>query len=291
MTDKAYEISDEALFSINDLINDKFDITFSNNPIYQNRYEYTVLPCESVREGFPDTGVSYKLNSEYFRSDEFSSTHNGTHVLFAGCSNTEGVGGNVEDSWPFMVKELLEENGVHVSGLFNIGKAGYGWQKIINSVRVYVDRYGSPDILFVLVPNIVRYLEWDLIGKRWNQIQKYPPSFNVDEAYIVKEKEHMEKFADFVISWKLFEEYCSAKGIHLVWTTWHDEEFKNFNRCKFKNYFPISQQGLNSFMNNYYLNNKIGKFDLEKRDGHLGVLHHKYWAESFVKAWKGSKHD
>ena len=76
--------------------------------------------CESeIDKGIVDDGsVNYYYNTESFRCDEFKKDHDGLHILFAGCSETEGIGGNVEDAWPTMLLNKMKSKN---SGFFNIG--------------------------------------------------------------------------------------------------------------------------------------------------------------------------
>jgi hypothetical protein len=107
-----------------------------------------------------DKSVTYSYNSLGFRSDEFTKDHRGAHILFAGCSETEGVGDILEHCWSYMTyKELSKET--DVSGFFNLSKYGWGYDIILSNIMTYINSYGKPDKIFILFPNIGRFYQWD----------------------------------------------------------------------------------------------------------------------------------
>ena len=98
----------------------------------------------------PKDNITYAYNSIGFRSDEFKKDHDGEHVLFAGCSETEGAGDNIENSWAGIVYNKMSETN-KLSGFFNIGRSGWGWQIIIANTIEYIKAYGKPDKLLSLI--------------------------------------------------------------------------------------------------------------------------------------------
>jgi hypothetical protein len=272
---------------VNEIFQNDFDITWHedhkrNNP---GRRVWSLLAGENAKD---DGTVSYHYNSEYFRSDDFISEHSGRHVLFAGCSETEGQGGNIEDSWAKILFNRIE----NASGFFNLGKSGYGWQKIISQLRVYIDKYGKPDNLFVLLPNIGRSIEWSKEDKAWYTRQLYPRSkseegyTSEDSIYVssMSPEQYQKTFIDFVISWRLFEDFCKMANIKLVWGTWEPIDDYNFTKLDlFNNFVPLPKQDLPGIIDQYRKDAKLGKFDLDKRDGHHGRLFHEYWADMMLQ--------
>ena len=80
-----------------------------------------------------DDSVRYYFNSLGYRSDEFTKFHDGEHILFAGCSETEGMGGALESCWSYMTYKKLSET-KNVSGFFNLSKGGWGHDVIISNI-------------------------------------------------------------------------------------------------------------------------------------------------------------
>jgi hypothetical protein len=277
--------------SIDDVFFNDFDRTWlksdPNGP--EPDRVYTKLPIEVA---YDDGNVLYEYNKDFFRCDNFTDKHNGPHILFAGCSESEGVGAPIDTVW---TKVLLSTLGKDL-GFYSIARAGFGWQKVITNFMVYVEKYGVPSYLFILLPNIGRFFEWDNENNKFLYVQRYPnnsdpekrqtggiemPTENFKEEVLTKQ-EHRRSFVDFAISWKLFEKYCEAIGTKMIWSSWDYEENKNYEISKVsKNYIPLSQEGLFEFIKSKRPDGKMDKFDISRRDGHGGILVNEYWAMSF----------
>lgn len=172
-TNKDYKLNFNALSgNTMDVFHNKLDITWASmDPEFgymaTKQSEFDVLshkigfrrwdkiPAEpiDIRHENCDQSVIYQYNNEYYRCDDFTDIHKGLHILFAGCSDSEGVGGNIEDSWTYQVFKNIKVN-KDISGFFSIARAGFGWQKIISNFLIYISKYGKPDIFMVMMPNI-----------------------------------------------------------------------------------------------------------------------------------------
>jgi hypothetical protein len=292
ITEEAMENSSAA----HDVFLNIFDITWAKNLESNASKKLTIVPVELNNPNnkvVDDGSIIYNYNNEWFRSDDFTTQHpQKYHVLFAGCSETEGVGGNVETIWTKMLHESLKKK-YAIDGFYSIAKAGFGWQKIITNFMIYVKKYGPPTHLFILMPNIDRMFEWIEGKSTWIYSQKLPFSFGKsenknDNDRIPSEAEHMKMFVDFTVSWKLFEEYCKGLGTRLLWTTWDSEEDPNFLFFKqHESFFEISEirgkVSFENFLKTKKPDGKIKKDDLVRRDGHSGNLFHMFWKESFEK--------
>jgi hypothetical protein len=285
--------------TVNEIFFNDFDYTWhmqyklSNSDIR----EWTIMPNESAAD---DGSVVYKYNNDFFRCDDFTSSHDGKHILFAGCSETEGMGGNVEDVWGHILHEKIARI-TNVDGYYSIGKAGYGWQKIILSIQVYIKKYGKPDMIFALLPNIGRLFAWSENINDWHYQQKYPGLKGNEEFVKNKKKsslddregsdefapqamlpnEYRKVFIDFAAGWKLFEDYCKQTDIKLLWGTWEDVDDFNFTNTNiFSNFVPLSKK---EFLDNADLSEKYNQGSYRKRDGHHGRLFHEFWANKFLE--------
>lgn len=266
--------------SIDDIFNQEFDITFfktNKSMISDLPRTMSTMPGENAED---DGLVSYIYNNEYFRCDDFTDEHSGTHILFAGCSQTEGMGAPLETTWAKLLYNDLKDNNI-IDGYFNIARAGFGWQKIISNFLIYEKRYGTPEYLFILLPDVSRMFQWDLESHSWSYTQK-SPDFNddIDERFnkSLSESEHRKAFIDFAAGWSLFESYCKAKNINLLWSTWDYEENENLRRfLNLDNYVELGTEGLDKYIKHVRPDGKLEKFDLFRRDGHLGILPNQYW--------------
>lgn len=276
---------------IDDVFFNKFDITWAKNS--RDSFSKTTLihPVEvdgPSRHGIvPDENIVYEFNNEWFRSDDFIVDHSEKyHVLFAGCSETEGVGSSLDTVWTKMLHESLK-NDYDIGGFYSVAKSGFGWQKIITSVMIYIKKYGTPTHLFILLPNIDRMFKWFDSERIWRYIQRFPIGVGDPKEHdgmrSATEEEHMEMLINFIISWKLFEQYCKLLNIKVLWTTWDSEENENhriFNQSE--NFFiGHTDTELANFIKAHRPDGKLEEDDLNRRDGHSGKLYHMFWKENF----------
>lgn len=241
-----------------------------------------------------DDTVRYYFNSLGYRSDEFTKHHDGEHILFAGCSETEGQGGNLESLWSHMVYKKLSET-KKISGFFNLSRGGWGHDLIIANIIQYINTYGKPNKIYILFPNLSRDFEWKGVrdGEEfYNYIGKSPYYYlkNVRLADGTMKpnqglKEQREQVVKFINLVKLFEEYCTSNNIDLVWSTYSipdGENYKNLNI--FKNFIEMSdaQKILSDYKDLIDEEVYSKKNLLWKRDGHSGYLYHYWWSQRFL---------
>lgn len=284
---------------IDDVFHNQFDITWAKVGPGMESFNktLTLLPIESAED---DGTVVYNYNNEFFRSDDFVAEHSEPHILFAGCSQTEGVGAPLESVWSkVLLDDINKEKGTN-SGFYTIARSGFGWQKVISHYMLYIDKYGVPDQMFVLLPNLGRFFEWDDSKESFVYVQRYPnsiddsskwdpdnlPQMTLLEQEFTKE-EHRRCFVDFSVSWKLFERYCESLGTKILWASWDYHENKNYELANLsKNYVSLSEENLIKFIQEKRPNGMIDQFDLTRRDGHSGILVNEYWATEFKKEAK-----
>ena len=285
-----YEIIPNESSIVGDIFLNRFDTTWHHRRKRDNP-EQRVWSLIEGEQAEDDGLVSYVYNDEYFRSDNFTNVHNSRHILFAGCSETEGQGGNLGDAWGKILLDKINQS-QKTSGYYSIAKAGYGWQKVIAQLRVYIDRYGKPDNLFIILPNMGRSIEWSKEQSNWYARQEHPNFYSDNkmefEENIYAGKLSPEKykkiFLDFVISWRLFEDFCNASGIKLLWGTWSEIDNYNVGKLRlFKNFVSLNQEDLLQNIDRYRKDAKLIDGDIKKRDGHHGRLFHEYWADLILQ--------
>jgi hypothetical protein len=116
-------------------------------------------PNEQLIADRKNTGIECNLNSNYFRSEEFITNHNGKHVLFAGCSNTFGEGIEYKKVWSYRTYQKIKES-EKVSGYFNLGACGGSIFETLVNVNRYIRKYSFPDVIFLLLPEIERDIRY-----------------------------------------------------------------------------------------------------------------------------------
>jgi hypothetical protein len=282
-------------------LNDREDINYFTDGTFHYLSRIPVEVIDKDKEHWP---VTYRYNMNWYRSDTFKKDHDGLHVLFAGCSNTEGVGQDIEKTWSYLLYTELSKD-YKLSGYFNIGKGGYGWQKIISATMNYINEYGKPDVLFINHPNLIRDYYWVPSQNSWIFTQKLP----YEKAHAgkknwnnVRENDQYEEidfyrwptlddirnyFPGWAVAWFTFLEYCRAMGIKVLWTTWDYQEGTNIkNMDIFKGTFFENQNIYPQWIEEKRPGGKVIDGDLNARDGHPGYLVHLKWTEEFIKAIK-----
>lgn len=142
-------------------------VPLGNNAVgqYQVKYLRPIFPSyqqfgnaiKNIKENFPEYDLNnlYSLNSSGLRCDEFTKSHNGLHILFAGCSVTSGEGVFKEDVWAYKVYQEISKD-QKTSGYFNIAFPGASYIDILNQIYIYISIYGMPDVIFISFPEIQR---------------------------------------------------------------------------------------------------------------------------------------
>lgn len=314
MTDKFKLFPHSLHHNTIDVFTNNFDKTWAEGEVYKDlktgsRILDEIPPERSQPINFKNEGnVQYVYNNEWFRCDDFTKNHDGIHILFAGCSETEGVGGNLDEAWPSLFLNKIKENN-KVSGFYNLGKAGWGWQKIINNFIIYAEKYNFPDYFFCLLPNVGRGFYWvnepapdlsDNLSK-----QSHPGYFRYEQRFteldvfrmnsIGKEQPHKYKaltkddyfkqIIDFIQGWKLFEKYCESNGTKVIVATWDTLDQDNFEIMKLDtmiNYCKIQYDKQFTDLVNAHAS-EIEKLKMNKRDGHRGLIYHILWSNAFLE--------
>jgi len=240
-----------------------------------------------------ESSVRYYFNSLGFRSDEFKSHHEGGHILFAGCSEAEGVGGNIESCWPRMIYDKLSETR-KLSGFFNLSRRGWGHDVIIPNIIEYIHSYGKPDKIYILFPSLCRDFEWEQGDLEETYIYSTKTPYFLNEKFLFsdgtkREKQGLEEqrklVVKFIVLIKLFEEYCLSNNIELVWSTWSIPDGKNYESLNvFKNFIEMSSTKEAVMKSNNLLDKEVygSKNLLRKRDGHHGHFYHYWWSQTLL---------
>jgi hypothetical protein len=305
--EKAWEIYpqevDSLLWSADDVFLNRLDLTWmkSENPP-NNDYSRTIskLPVEYFR-GDDNKEITYSYNSSGFRSDEFINDHNGKHhILFAGCSETEGYGANIGEFWPSMVYESFKKE--TTSGFFNLARGGWGWEKIIANSMIYFEKYGAPEYMFIMLPNIYRYSQYFEENGGWHQIQRYlddhenpvhaknPAVMSYIKENHVSRDNYLTEFIRFISGWKLYLKHCKAIGIKVVWSSWNSLDARNIsNMYEFDGFVKLGldselRQVTSKIAAEKKINGSLKSNDVRRRDGHNGTILHQLWADKFLEA-------
>lgn len=198
---------------------------------------------------------TYKYNSKGYRSPEFDTN---VDFLAAGCSNTHGDGIPGDMVWSSVLAKNLGLS--HA----NLGTPGASIPEIVNNVFRYIHDYGDPKLLIclfpdpyrVLVPYIPNLFEDGSSGSGAHLRQSYS-FYGADNAslapgYMKKPYQINDTVSkEFSIMLAInsiyrLEDYCSARGIDFMWSTW-DLEF-SINLHNIQNKQPSKDFALKNYL-------------------------------------------
>lgn len=263
--------------------------------VHRKKEEELLIDGEVLKKDYDqDDSVRYYFNSLGYRSDEFTNLHDGEHILFAGCSETEGLGGNLESCWAHMVYKKLSET-KKISGFFNLSRAGWGHDIIIANIIQYINAYGKPNKIYMLLPELSRDFQWRGVSdetEKYLHINKTPYYYLKDTMLsngTIKERQSLEEQRNLTVKFinllKLFEEYCVSNNIDFFWSTHSFPDGQNYktldifkNFIEMPNYDDIITKDKIFFDDGVYKKKNL----LSKRDGHRGYLFHYRWAQRFL---------
>ena len=228
-----------------------------------------------------EDGSDYKVNSQSYRCDEFTTNHKGKHVLFSGCSNTYGVGLKKEEVWAYKVYNKINEI-EKTSGYFNLGLGGNNIINSILNIFKYCKKFGNPDLIFINLPSQARFFNF----------KEDDQEYRIIENLGLSEIHHIEKLT-FYNYYLMLEQYCNSNNIKLFSFTWdnYDQHFlkKNiekiyesvnttFKKYNFKTFYYIDEEDM---LNNlFFLKQKYDNefFDTARDNKHRGTGAHTYWS-------------
>ncbi len=270
---------DEAFISdkINSITNPNYLFDKMENFIDPNSI-FTMHPKEIFmfdmmgKDPIDDGSVEYKYNNDGFRSDNFADVHTKKHLLFSGCSEGEGIAAPLETMWNKIVYNELNANNDY-SGFFNVAIDNFGFHKIVFNIINYISKYGKPDEIILLMPDICRLNQWDINYNNYYQIWVNPNGLTTK----TDQEQFMNAIINFIPFMKLFESYCDSNNIKLTWSTWSYLEGRVFSMTKvFKHFFEIDLS----------ISTKVDQSNQIRRDGHQGAYYHDLWAQNFLKRIK-----
>jgi hypothetical protein len=249
------------------------------------------------------------VNSYGFRSDEFTEKHEGSHLLFAGCSYTHGSGVSKKEIWAHIIYEKISKE-KKCSGFFNIGFPGTSILEQSFMILKYIEKFGKPETIFWMVPptnrgfsnfqsnNLIDMKDSpsnedhvnDKLNKMYAEKNKVdPPFYNID----------LNEFVNYMGYYSIYS-YCKTNSINLYSFHWYpeqnNEDLKSksifYDLSKIKNFDTFYMWEIedmiefcDKFSKNYNGENK--KFLQMSRDGsHLGIAPHEFWADFIYSKYK-----
>lgn len=237
-----------------------------------------------------------EFNNLEYRCDEFKKEHDGKHILFMGCSETQGSNHGLDEAWAYILYTKIAKD-EKLSGYFNISQTGHGIPFQILTMMQYIDNYGKPDEIIFLTPDGTR--SFIMYDNRKNGTYQLSP---VNMAYCIDE--NIENFTEnellnvnfnSILLMKFLESFCKQSKIELIWSTYNSDFSYIIEKMNFNNYFSLNIEKFNKNLLNefdkYADKSKSIEYNLLKSDGHKGLVFHNYWAEKFYDKRKYEKNN
>lgn len=227
-----------------------------------------------------------EYNEHSFRSESFTDKHDGKHVLFMGCSETQGQGDILENAWAYILYNKINKD-EKLSGYFNIAVPGQGIASQILILLDYIDKFGKPDEIFFLIPETSR-----VIANSGNHLGLL--TMRLDEKKF-SDSDFINAHIYAIILLRFLESFCNNLNIKLIWSTWWWHEEDIFIDHNFKNYFSLNMRKIENIISEkyeqYHDPTRSMEDNLVKEDGHKGLVIHKYWADMFYEKRENEKNN
>ena len=201
------------------------------------------FPTTWSQEGHPDCKTTYSLNSHGLRCDEFNEIDKtDKHVVFSGCEMTIPMDIDLVNGWSYRIYNDFFKN---KNGFRSLSYPGANQNKIIVNLIKYIYKYGKPDNIIILMPEIIRSYGF------WNEGGAFKPKmyrqFKSDDgiehnSMALPNDVPLELLAlNYIQSMRVLESICKMSEIDLVWSTWDKETSDIIDSQGFSNFIPISK--------------------------------------------------
>lgn len=181
---------------------------------------------------------TYRINSHGYRGDHFKVLdRNNINILYGGCSLTFGEGLPEELTWPYLLTEKIKNQYPSKQvNYYNLSQPGLSISGVSRLCFDYFKKYGHPDYLFLMLPNIMRGLVYSK-HQGYKTIAPNMQSVIADPIVkkyfqnVIPENVWLQAF-DLM---NIIEQYCESVGITLVWNATDREIWKQLNYKFFVN--------------------------------------------------------
>ncbi len=232
----------------------------------------------------------YKINTDGFRTKHLEKLNDkNLNILFSGCSFTHGAGIPSEHAWPSKLTEMISKVSDKKVESRNISLGGSNVFQILKNIRIYINKYGKPDYLFVLFPGFERTIKYYNQNnfKNFIKVTITPPHHDTYktnnavkhfmESYVIEES--ILFATDYIHT---LEFLCNMLDIKLIWSTWSSDYQRMSEELEFNNYINVPSREHHLVETNKE-NNPYWEI---ARDGtHPGTGYHKLLADKFFDAF------
>lgn len=231
-------------------------------------------------KSFPHTyitekGIKYTVNSHFFRTPEFNGLSlDKKNILIGGCSQTYGWELDEQYTWSNILTNKIRKK--INADTYNLAYPGFSIHAIIRTSMAFIKKYGKPDYILFLLPNIGRDIfikNNELTNLHVGKEDKLSMSFTKTFSY-----ENALYRACTMLD--LFETYCKEAGIIFHWTSWMDDDNLFYDQYGFENYFNMDGSSISKYEHLKNANNeKFWEYALD--GGHFGYRSNLMIADAF----------
>jgi hypothetical protein len=159
---------------------------------------------------------TYTYNELGFRGDSIKK--DGFKVMSLGCSHTEGVGVNNDETWPAQFAKLIP-NGVNM----NFGTGGRSGDFVVRCLFSYYDLI-KPDLVLIFYPEIVRREIYTKDGgvepymptSAWGFTEETIEGMNTQKLKIELQNDN-EDFINWYKNHQLIKLFLESKKCNFIW--------------------------------------------------------------------------
>jgi hypothetical protein len=263
--------------------------------VRQGQSNMVKYPFKNKLSGFSIDTVEHdkEKNLLLFRCDEFKKEQDGKHVLFTGCSVTQGVGLELEEVWAHKLYTKISEN-EKVSGYYNLGVPASGIFFIVSNLFKYFNSYGNPDAIFINLPDMLRFYSVEEVGTKIKKPYVHKDMVNILSNSIYHDQDWSSEqdilsysrwvnYYDYVM---MLESYCKTNNIKLFIFSYDGATNETFKKFELESFYDINPIYIIDQLIEYAADNNVDEYFLTARDKmHEGHGLHEKWAEKMFEIY------
>lgn len=215
------------------------------SPMYKIWFSKNVEPLFDYHNPWEENEIiNYKLNNYGLRCDDFYPIDNPqNHIIFAGCENTIPMDVKYEDGWAYRIHKEFFKNKCN---FINLSYPGADSDRIVFNILKYINTYGKPSKIFILMPELIRaYGFWpETKGFKPKMYRQYAGGEEHNLMAIPHDLPPQLLALKFIQSIFFLEQYCKDANIDLCWTSWDSETNIFIKKYQFKGFFDFNSNGL-----------------------------------------------
>jgi hypothetical protein len=194
--------------------------------------------------GNEECTTNYIFNNIGLRCDDFTLEKPDKHVIFAGDEITLPQGVDIDKGWAYLTYNSLN---LKKNNFRNLSYPGAAIAKIVSNLFKYFDKYGNPESIFILTPELIRDIGVmrDLgvfktkIYYQYTDVDPKRPEHNL-MAEPLNLPIHLLGLK-YLQQMRYLEQYCKSSNINLYWTSWDESTNIFLNNYKWNYFFHIDE--------------------------------------------------